>query len=176
MSLDELVSLRRATEKKDGKKTTPGQKRRQPKRRAKSTSAMEIDKGAVQQTSNRMKRQNQIAKRRGLATKSETSAETQRRAQKAVKAKTTTATTTVTLKGKKKKKQTRETVPKTFSIAPTATSRPVSIKDFTLPKDTKMTISFTSEKAPPKSITLGTDAKPKTNGKKTRARRPAAKK
>ena len=39
-------------------------------------------------------------------------------------------------------------IPKSFSIEPTQTSRPVSIKDFVLPKDTKMTISFAPKSAP----------------------------
>ena len=59
-------------------------------------------------------------------------------------------------------------IPKSFSIEPTKTSRPVSIKDFVLPKDTKMTISFApkktgaANKAPAKKATATKRPKPKT--------------
>lgn len=156
MSLDELVSLRRANEKKEGKatfslgKNEGGSRRRRSKRRAVAKAASPtVDKAAVQQASGRLKRVNQIAKRRGLAAKIETPNETQKRAQKTVKIKTTTVNLgKKSVKAKQRGAATSNaSVPKTFSIEPTTTSRPVSIKDFVLPKDTKMTISFTSKTA-----------------------------
>lgn len=175
MSLDQLVSMRRK-EKKVVKK---------PKKRESKATPMKIDKAVVQQTSNKMKRANQVAKRRGLATSVETPSETQKRARKAVK------TTTVTLTGGKKKKKTDNNtagVPKTISIEPTQNSRPISIKDFVLPKDTKMTISFTStakQQQPKKKqqqsaaknskVMMVVDTAPQnTASKSRRSRRPSA--
>lgn len=175
MSLDQLVSMRRK------EKTVT--KKPKKKRESKAT-PMKIDKAAVQQTSNKMKRANQVAKRRGLATSVETPTETQKRARKAVK------TTTVTLGAGKKKKKTDNSpqIPKTISIQPTQNARPISIKDFVLPKDTKMTISFESVTKQPKKqqqtnaaknskvmmIVDHTPNKNNTSSKSRRSRRPAA--
>lgn len=120
-------------------------KKEQPARKAKTTT--KPDKRAVQSTANKMKRQNQINQKRGLVTSKETPAQTQKKAVK------------VTLK--------KATKPKTFSIEPTAASRPVSIKDFVLPPDTKMTISFTTTKG--KTVTMDTSAV-KSPAKKTKPR------
>lgn len=133
MSLDELVALR---------------KKEQPARRAKTTTP-KPDKRAVQSTANKMKRQNKINQKRGLATSKETPAQVQKKAVK------------VTLKKATAK-------PKTFSIEPTAASRPVSIKDFVLPPDTKMTISFTTTKG--KTVTVDAAATKSPAKKKTKPR------
>lgn len=89
----------------------------------------------------------------------ESNTATQKRAQKTATAKAKGGKTRVTLKGRLAKVKSAKpmqargaaasggkggaaTMPKTFSIDPAKTSRPVSIKDFTLPAGTKMTISF----------------------------------
>lgn len=57
-------------------------------------------------------------------------------------------------------------MPKTFSIEPTKTSRPVSIKDFVLPENTKMTISFSQKGKPAKKTTAKAPVKTKTATKR----------
>jgi len=101
---------------------------------------------AVAQAASKMNRQQKMNARRGIGGPKLSQNEIQKRASKATKKKGAK----VTLKGRgaKVKKPAFKPAgkapvqPKSFTIEPNKGDRPVSIKDFVLPKGTKMQISF----------------------------------
>merc|ERR1719327_1989774 len=101
---------------------------------------------AVAQAASKMNRQQKMNARRGIGGPKLSQNEIQKRAAKATKKKGAK----VTLKGRgaKVKKPAFKPAgkapvqPKSFTIEPNKGDRPVSIKDFVLPKGTKMQISF----------------------------------
>ena len=143
MSLDELVAMRQKEAKKKAKK--PAKKTVRGAAKTASKKGKPTRK-AVAQAASKMNRQQKMNARRGIGGPKLSQNEIQKRASKATKKKGAK----VTLKGRgaKVKKPAFKPAgkapvqPKSFTIEPNKGDRPVSIKDFVLPKGTKMQISF----------------------------------
>jgi hypothetical protein len=143
MSLDELVAMRQKEAKKKAKK--PAKKTVRGAAKTASKKGKPTRK-AVAQAASKMNRQQKMNARRGIGGPKLSQNEIQKRAAKATKKKGAK----VTLKGRgaKVKKPAFKPAgkapvqPKSFTIEPNKGDRPVSIKDFVLPKGTKMQISF----------------------------------
>lgn len=184
MSLDELVAMRQ----KEAKKKAP-KKKAAPRGGAK-TKGKKPSKQAVAQEADKMKRQQKMNSRRGIGGPKLSQTEIQRRAAKKTKKKGAK----VTLKGRgarvkkpafrpagrdpaRRAPTGKAEQPKNISIEGGKTARPVSIKNFTLPKDTKMVISFKKigkgAKAPAKKKAV---AKRKAPARKAPARKAPARK
>lgn len=183
MSLDELVAMRQ----KEAKKKAP--KKAAPRGGAK-TKGKAPSKQAVAREANKMKRQQKMNARRGIGGPKLSQTEIQRRASKTTKKKG--AKVTLRGRGARVKKPAYQPAgraparkaaggqaeqPKNISIEGGKTARPVSIKNFTLPKDTKMVISFKKigkgAKAPAKKKAV---AKRKAPARKAPARKAPARK
>mmetsp|Transcript_22552 Transcript_22552/g.29214 ORF Transcript_22552/g.29214 Transcript_22552/m.29214 type:complete len:240 (+) Transcript_22552:148-867(+) len=151
MSLDELIKTHKKEEKKStkfnpGKKVENGEKK---KRGAKGK--VEISKSQVQQQGSKIKRQAAMNARRGIETEKLSANEIQKKAQKKTKAKATKKTTVTLANGGIKsrrgaatstKKKDDKKKPTILSIPASKQERPITIKDFVLPKDTQLKISF----------------------------------
>ena len=144
MSLDELVAMRQKEAKKKAKKPA---KKATARGAAKTASKKgKPTRKAVAAAASKMNRQQKMNARRGIGGPKLSQNEIQKRASKATKKKGAK----VTLKGRgaKVKKPAFKPAgkapvqPKSFTIEPNKGDRPVSIKDFVLPKGTKMQISF----------------------------------
>ena len=145
MSLDELVAMRQKEAKKKAKK--PAKKTVRGAAKTASKKGKPTRK-AVAQAASKMNRQQKMNARRGIGGPKLSQNEIQKRASKATKKKGAK----VTLKGRGAKvkkpafkpagKAKAPVQPKSFTIEPNKGDRPVSIKDFVLPKGTKMQISF----------------------------------
>eukprot|EP00629_Pelagomonadales_sp_RCC1024_P006746 CAMPEP_0119275294 /NCGR_PEP_ID=MMETSP1329-20130426/13585_1 /TAXON_ID=114041 /ORGANISM="Genus nov. species nov., Strain RCC1024" /LENGTH=235 /DNA_ID=CAMNT_0007275671 /DNA_START=137 /DNA_END=841 /DNA_ORIENTATION=+ len=184
MSLDEILAMRQKQEK--AKKAKAAKKKAPPKGGAKATGKKpKPTKQQVAQQSSKLKRQDKFDARRGLGGgKKPTAAQTHKKATKQAAAKTAKVTlrgrgakpvkkTTPRGAAKSPAKPAASKVPKTFSIEPNAAARPVSIKDFVLPENTKMTISFQAQGKKPATRTA---AKKGPVKKATAAKRAPAKK
>ncbi len=193
MSLDELVAMRQKEAKKKAKK--PAKKTVRGAAKTASKKGKPTRK-AVAQAASKMNRQQKMNARRGIGGPKLSQNEIQKRASKATKKKGAK----VTLKGRgaKVKKPAFKPAgkapvqPKSFTIEPNKGDRPVSIKDFVLPKGTKMQISFKKvnpaakgkAKAPVKKKTAAKSKKApakkaptrKAPARKASAKKPAAKK
>merc|ERR1712010_265576 len=133
---------------------------------------------AVAQAASKMNRQQKMNARRGIGGPKLSQNEIQKRAAKATKKKGAK----VTLKGRGAKvkkpafkpagKAKAPVQPKSFTIGPNKGDRPVSIKDFVLPKGTKMQISFKKVKPAAK----GSKAKAPVKKKAVAKRKAPAKK
>ena len=149
MSLDELVAMRQKEAKKKAKK--PAKKTVRGAAKTASKKGKPTRK-AVAQAASKMNRQQKMNARRGIGGPKLSQNEIQKRASKATKKKGAK----VTLKGRgaKVKKPAFKPAgkapvqPKSFTIEPNKGDRPVSIKDFVLPKGTKMQISFLPSNQP----------------------------
>ena len=193
MSLDELVAMRQKEAKKKAKK--PAKKTVRGAAKTASKKGKPTRK-AVAQAASKMNRQQKMNARRGIGGPKLSQNEIQKRASKATKKKGAK----VTLKGRgaKVKKPAFKPAgkapvqPKSFTIEPNKGDRPVSIKDFVLPKGTKMQISFKKvkpaakgkAKAPVKKKTAAKSKKApakkaptrKAPARKASAKKPAGKK
>ena len=189
MSLDELVAMRQKEAKKKAKK--PAKKTVRGAAKTASKKGKPTRK-AVAQAASKMNRQQKMNARRGIGGPKLSQNEIQKRASKATKKKGAK----VTLKGRgaKVKKPAFKPAgkapvqPKSFTIEPNKGDRPVSIKDFVLPKGTKMQISFKKvkpaakggkAKAPVKKKAVAkrkAPAKAKAPTRKAPARKASAKK
>jgi hypothetical protein len=194
MSLDELVAMRQKEAKKKAKK--PAKKTVRGAAKTASKKGKPTRK-AVAQAASKMNRQQKMNARRGIGGPKLSQNEIQKRAAKATKKKGAK----VTLKGRGAKvkkpafkpagKAKAPVQPKSFTIEPNKGDRPVSIKDFVLPKGTKMQISFKKvkpaakgkAKAPVKKKAVAKRKAPakkaptrKAPARKASAKKPAAKK
>jgi hypothetical protein len=193
MSLDELVAMRQKEAKKKAKKPA---KKATARGAAKTASKKgKPTRKAVAAAASKMNRQQKMNARRGIGGPKLSQNEIQKRASKATKKKGAK----VTLKGRgaKVKKPAFKPAgkapvqPKSFTIEPNKGDRPVSIKDFVLPKGTKMQISFKKvkpaakgkAKAPVKKKAVSKAKKApakkptrKAPARKASAKKPAAKK
>ena len=173
MSLDELVAMRQKEAKKKAKK--PAKKTVRGAAKTASKKGKPTRK-AVAQAASKMNRQQKMNARRGIGGPKLSQNEIQKRASKATKKKGAK----VTLKGRgaKVKKPAFKPAgkapvqPKSFTIEPNKGDRPVSIKDFVLPKGTKMQISFKKVKPAAK----GSKAKAPVKKKAVAKRKAPAKK
>ena len=174
MSLDELVAMRQKEAKKKAKKPA---KKATARGAAKTASKKgKPTRKAVAQAASKMNRQQKMNARRGIGGPKLSQNEIQKRAAKATKKKGAK----VTLKGRgaKVKKPAFKPAgkapvqPKSFTIEPNKGDRPVSIKDFVLPKGTKMQISFKKVKPAAK----GSKAKAPVKKKAVAKRKAPAKK
>ena len=163
MSLDELVAMRQKEAKKKAKK--PAKKTVRGAAKTASKKGKPTRK-AVAQAASKMNRQQKMNARRGIGGPKLSQNEIQKRASKATKKKGAK----VTLKGRgaKVKKPAFKPAgkapvqPKSFTIEPNKGDRPVSIKDFVLPKGTKMQISFKKVKPAAKGSKAKAPVKKKT--------------
>ena len=188
MSLDELVAMRQKEAKKKAKKPA---KKATARGAAKTASKKgKPTRKAVAAAASKMNRQQKMNARRGIGGPKLSQNEIQKRAAKATKKKGAK----VTLKGRgaKVKKPAFKPAgkapvqPKSFTIEPNKGDRPVSIKDFVLPKGTKMQISFKKvkpaakgkAKAPvkKKAVSKAKKAPAKKPTRKAPARKASAKK
>ena len=194
MSLDELVAMRQKEAKKKAKK--PAKKTVRGAAKTASKKGKPTRK-AVAAAASKMNRQQKMNARRGIGGPKLSQNEIQKRASKATKKKGAK----VTLKGRGAKvkkpafkpagKAKAPVQPKSFTIEPNKGDRPVSIKDFVLPKGTKMQISFKKvkpaakgkAKAPVKKKAVSKAKKApakkptrKAPARKASAKKPAAKK
>ena len=193
MSLDELVAMRQKEAKKKAKKPA---KKATARGAAKTASKKgKPTRKAVAAAASKMNRQQKMNARRGIGGPKLSQNEIQKRTSKATKKKGAK----VTLKGRgaKVKKPAFKPAgkapvqPKSFTIEPNKGDRPVSIKDFVLPKGTKMQISFKKvkpaakgkAKAPVKKKAVSKAKKApakkptrKAPARKASAKKPAAKK
>ena len=170
MSLDELVAMRQKEAKKKAKKPA---KKATARGAAKTASKKgKPTRKAVAAAASKMNRQQKMNARRGIGGPKLSQNEIQKRASKATKKKGAK----VTLKGRgaKVKKPAFKPAgkapvqPKSFTIEPNKGDRPVSIKDFVLPKGTKMQISFKKVKPAAKGKAKA-PVKKKTAAKKKKA-------
>lgn len=176
MSLDDIISKRNSEKRvikkplkfSPGKKETPakGQNGR-GRRKVKATS------GEVAAESGKMKREAKIAAKRGLGGKKQTEAEINKAATAKVKAKKTV----VNLAAAKTKRGAAKSVAKkekpVMELAASSEERAVKVKDFTLPKDTKMVITF--EPTKPKKTTTTKKVVASTTGAAGRRKNAEAK-
>ena len=178
MSLDELVAMRQKEAKKKAKK--PAKKTVRGAAKTASKKGKPTRK-AVAAAASKMNRQQKMNARRGIGGPKLSQNEIQKRAAKATKKKGAK----VTLKGRgaKVKKPAFKPAgkapvqPKSFTIEPNKGDRPVSIKDFVLPKGTKMQISFKKVKPAAKGGKAKAPVKKKavSKAKKAPAKKPTRK-
>lgn len=154
MSLDEIISKRQSEAKKEKRvskkplKFSPGKfspmKEKNGKNGGRQQKRGKVTSGAVAMEAGKLKREAKIAAKRGLATEKVSEKEIAKKATAKVAAKVKSKKKTVVNLAKKSPLKQHQKKKPVMELPASSEERAVKVKDFTLPKDTKMVITYAS--------------------------------